>query len=70
MPGTFGVPFVSAMVSPYKGVADEYELGDPNLQNHTSIDPSLATAWKKNPPPRQLREFTRQVAQELGFDVD
>jgi hypothetical protein len=64
------VPFDPAVLSPYQGINPTWELGDPNLLNYRGLDPTLATAWKKRPPPQQLSPFTREVASELGYVLD
>jgi phthiocerol/phenolphthiocerol synthesis type-I polyketide synthase E len=64
------IPFDDAVLSPYKGISTTFELGDPNLLAHRGVDPTLATAWKRNPPPQQLSSFTKNVATELGYVLD
>jgi phthiocerol/phenolphthiocerol synthesis type-I polyketide synthase E len=68
--GFLGIPFDDAVLHPYQGIRATFELGDPNLLAHAGIDPALATAWEKNPPPQRLSPFTKDVAAELGYTVD
>lgn len=60
------IPFNERVLHPFK---DELiGVGDPNFKTRNQIDPTLATAWKKNRPPQQLSEFTRRIAAELGYN--
>lgn len=68
--GFLSIPFDDAVLHPYQGISATFELGDPNLLAHAGIDPALATAWEKNPPPQRLSPFTKDVAVELGYTVD
>jgi len=63
----FGFPFHESALNPYSGSSRDFELGDPNLRNHSSVDPALATAWQKKRPPQELSDFTKRVADELGY---
>jgi hypothetical protein len=66
---SLSVPYDDAVVHPYEGISETWELGDVNLLTYRQIDPALATAWTKSPPPQELSPFTREVAAELGYDV-
>jgi hypothetical protein len=67
---SLNIPFTDAVLHPYEGISPTWELGDPNLQTHSSIDPGLATAWKRKRPPQQLSAFTQRVAAELDYCVE
>jgi hypothetical protein len=62
-----GITFSKGVLNPYARGYSGYGLGDPNLTNHKGVDPSLATAWKKKRPPQELSDFTRRIADELGY---
>jgi hypothetical protein len=68
--GFLDISFDGAVLDPYEGISTTFELGDPNLLNYRSVDPTLAAAWKRNPPPQRLSPFTRDVAAELGYVLD
>ncbi len=62
-----GVPFDESVLYPYSGDSTGFEVGDPNLRTHSRVEPKLATAWQEKRPPQELSDFTRQVADELGY---
>jgi hypothetical protein len=62
-----GIPFDEKILTPYSESSRDFELGDPNLRNRSSVDPALATAWQKKRPPQELSDFTRRVADELEY---
>jgi hypothetical protein len=62
-----GIPFSGAVLDPYGSISQTFELGDPNLLTHRRVDPVLATAWRKRPPPQRLSRSTQDIAVELGY---
>jgi hypothetical protein len=64
-----GLPFDEAVLRPYDG--DRMPgVGDQNtFRVYDRVDPSLATAWKKRPPPQRLGEVTRQLCREFGYEI-
>jgi len=64
------MPYDPAVVHPYERISSDYQLGDPNLRSYSSIDPSLADAWRSRKPPLTLSPFTREVAARLGYEAE
>lgn len=71
-----GEPFDPDMLFPYEkgsmldGVRPgKRATGDPNFLTHTSIDPSLADAWRNVELPRPLGEHARRIAERLQYDL-
>ena len=64
------IPFDESILDPYEGERMITFPSDPNLTSRARIDPNLATAWQKNPPPQKLSKFTQKVAAELGYELD
>jgi hypothetical protein len=59
------VPFDARMQEPYQS-----GIKIPgNLQNRSRVDHALAAAWRNKRPPHQLSRFTRQVAEQLGYEL-
>jgi hypothetical protein len=67
--GFLGLPFDEAVLRPYDG--DRMPgIGDPNTYSvYDRVESSLATAWKKRPPPQRLGEVTRRLCREFGYDI-
>ncbi len=70
------VPFEPAVLDPYgegrmtDGVRSKARaIGDPNFMKHTSIDPSLADAWKRAKLPNRLGDWTQRVSATLEYDL-
>jgi hypothetical protein len=65
------IPFDEALLNPYDGRRERIvgSLGDPNIFQHSHIDPGLGEAWKKVKLPRRLDESTKQLAVELGYEL-
>lgn len=70
------VPFDADMLFPYDkgsmldGVRPgKRATGDPNFLTHTSIDPALAEAWRKERLPRLLGEAARRIARRLQYEL-
>ena len=73
---TLGVPFEDAVLDPYsgdrmrEGPKGARAIGDPNMAGRKRIDPSLAGKWLKDFDPRSTSAETRQLAADLGYDVE
>ena len=65
---SIGLPLDAAVLRPYDG-ARLQGIGDPNFLGRNRLDPSLATAWKKRPPPQRLGEVTRRLCWEFGYEI-
>ena len=63
------IPFDDAALDPLEGFSQRVGGGDPNLLARRWINPALATAWTKRPPPQASSPFTREVAAELGYET-
>ncbi len=71
-----GVPFAEAMLAPYQGdrMTDgvhkqSMSLGDPNFTSRSTIDASLAEAWREIKLPRLLGSPSQQLAQQLAYEL-
>ncbi|GMV90393.1 MAG: hypothetical protein AMXMBFR82_01710 [Candidatus Hydrogenedentota bacterium] len=70
------VPFEPAVLDPYgegrmtDGVrAKARAIGDPNFMKHTSIDPTLADAWKRAKLPNRLGDWAQRISAILEYDL-
>ena len=70
------VPFDAAVLTPYQGdrmtdgVSDTaMSLGDPNFLHHQTIDAKLAETWKEIKLPNSLGTYTKQLAQQLKYEL-
>jgi acyl transferase domain-containing protein/acyl-CoA synthetase (AMP-forming)/AMP-acid ligase II/acyl carrier protein len=70
------VPFEPAVLDPYgegrmtDGVRSKARaIGDPNFMKHTSIDPTLADAWKRAKLPNRLGDWAQRIAGILEYDL-
>ncbi|HET9316133.1 MAG TPA: SDR family NAD(P)-dependent oxidoreductase, partial [Vicinamibacteria bacterium] len=71
-----GLEWDAAILKPYEGrrMTDGVKpgslgIGDPNLLDHDSIDPSLGDAWRAIRLPRGLSPETCRLARELGYEL-
>ncbi len=66
-----GIPFDEALLNPYDSRHDRMiqGLGDPNILQHTQIDPSLGKIWQTIKLPRTLDKSTQQLAAKLGYEL-
>jgi len=71
-----GLPFDPAVLNPYgegrmtDGVLSKARaIGDPNFMKHTSIDPTLADAWKRAKLPNRLGEWAQRIAGVLEYEL-
>ncbi len=69
-------PFEPAVLDPYAkgrmtdGVRSKARaIGDPNFMKHTSIDPTLADAWKRAKLPYPLKEWAQRIADVLAYEL-
>ncbi|MGL4883198.1 MAG: alpha/beta fold hydrolase, partial [Waterburya sp.] len=70
------VPYDEAVLTPYQGdrMTDgvsntAMSLGDPNFLNHQKIDSKLAETWRKIELPNPLGTYSRQLAQQLKYEL-
>ena len=65
------IPFDEAVLNPYDGRRERMisAFGDPNILEHTAIDPNLANIWQKIRLPRQLDNTTYDLASRLGYEL-
>lgn len=71
-----GLDFRREMINPYQGDrmtrgihADSLPVGDPNLHNHTSIDPALGEKWKTIKLPGPLQQPSRDLMEGFGYEL-
>ena len=64
-----GVPFEEAVLHPYEGRRMIDGPGDPDILQHDKIDPTLGEVWKTIKLPRQLSEYSRNLAAELNYEL-
>jgi hypothetical protein len=70
-----GVPFHEAVLDPYEGdrmregPKGARAIGDSNMVARKRIQPELATAWLESFDTSTLRDETRALATELGYDM-
>lgn len=73
---TLGVPFDEATLDPYEGdrmrdgPKGARPVGDPNMASRGRIQPELATSWLAGFDPKSVGANTRDLAAELGYDLD
>jgi hypothetical protein len=67
--GFLGLPFDAAVLDPYRKSEMFGGPGDPNIFQHSRINPELAEVWKRIRLPRQLSPETRRVATALGYSL-
>jgi pimeloyl-ACP methyl ester carboxylesterase/NAD(P)-dependent dehydrogenase (short-subunit alcohol dehydrogenase family)/aryl carrier-like protein len=70
------IPYDEAVLTPYQGdrMTDgvsntAMSLGDPNFLNHQKIDSKLAETWRKIELPNPLGTYSRQLAQQLKYEL-
>ena len=65
------LPFDERVLEPYDGKRERMMggLGDPNILQHSRIDPGLGEAWKKIAWPRALDASTLALMTRLGYAV-
>jgi acyl carrier protein len=71
-----GIPFDEAVLKPYEddrmtdGVHKaSLPIGDRGFLKHDKIDPTLGEAWQMIQPPRELGEFSKRIAADLGYEL-
>jgi hypothetical protein len=71
-----GVPYVDAMARPYEGdrmrtgPKGARAIGDPNMAGRNKLDPTLATRWLDSFDHRRVSRATKELALELGYDLE
>lgn len=65
------VNFSSDILNPYDNNSDVmlHGAGDPNIGKYKKIDSSLFDSWKKTPPPQQLSEETKALAEYFQYPL-
>ena len=70
------LPYDPAVLTPYIGErmtsgahGESLSIGDPNFLKRSTIDSTLADAWKKASLPYRLGGFARRIAGELGYEL-
>ena len=65
------LPFDEAVVNPYDGRKDRMMggIGDPNILQHSGIDPKLGDAWRDVRLPRVLDDTTKALAEQFGYEL-
>ena len=63
--------FEPSLLTPYDGNKARMlgGLGDPNILQHSAIDPALAERWRLAQPPRALSAAAVEVAAQLGYSL-
>ena len=64
-----GVPYEPALLEPYAGGRMIDGPGDPDIFQHDGIDAALGEKWRTVQLPRPLRDATRELAEDLGYEV-
>lgn len=64
-----GIDFEEALLDPYGDDRPLGGAGDRNLADRGKVDPGRIDAWRANPPPHRLRDFSRSVAKELNYEI-
>lgn len=64
------IPFENGLLAPYDGKARMIDgPGDPNVFQHSIIDPKLADIWQEIKLPFSLEHETIKIATKFGYDV-
>ncbi|MEM8831589.1 MAG: alpha/beta fold hydrolase, partial [Cyanobacteria bacterium P01_G01_bin.19] len=70
------VPFDEAVLTPYQGdrmtdgvSSSAMSVGDPNFLARQTIDAKLAEAWREIELPNPLGTYTKQLAQQLEYEL-
>lgn len=63
------IAYEPAMITPYAGQRMGGGPGDPNIMQHTAIDPALGESWKQIELPYALEPATQTLAHELGYQL-
>ncbi len=64
-----GLGFEEAMLRPYDSGQTFGGLGDPDILTHRTIEARLADVWKEIRLPRRLAAITRELADELDYEL-
>lgn len=66
-----GIPYDSRLVNPYDGRRERMMggIGDPNILQHTTIDPKLGEVWKHIKLPRRLDPSTKALAAQFKYEL-
>ena len=71
-----GVPFNSAVLTPYTGdrmtdgvYDNSMSLGDPNFRDRQKIDAKLGDKWREIKLPQVLGVYTQQIARQLNYQL-
>lgn len=65
-----GIEYQEAMILPYDGNRMMDGDGDPNIFNHSSIDPKLADVWMDIKLPYKLEKDTEDLAKLFSYKLD
>jgi len=65
------IPFDEVVLQPYDNKRERMitGIGDPNILEHSAIDPQLGEAWRQIVLPHQLGEPARRLAAEYGYEL-
>jgi hypothetical protein len=65
------IPFDEMVLQPYDNKRERMitGIGDPNILEHSAIDPQLGETWRQIVLPHQLGEPARRLATEYGYEL-